>query len=99
MGVVHGGGWFIRSSHVALIYSPKIVPAKTGLQGGFETPPRPPALPSGAWAIFKMYTHRCERLSPITVRIGRTDLNAHGEPERRCGFQNTTMTAAAMRFG
>ena len=23
MGVVHGGGWFIRSSHVALIYSPK----------------------------------------------------------------------------
>ena len=77
----------------------RIVPAKTGLQGGFETPPRPPALPSGAWAIFKMYTHRCERLSPITVRIGRTDLNAHGEPERRRGFQNTTMTAAAMRFG
>ena len=77
----------------------RIVPAETGLQGGFETPPRPPALPSGAWAIFKMYTHRCERLSPITVRIGRTDLNAHGEPERRCGFQNTTMTAAAMRFG
>ena len=23
MGVVHGGGWFIRSPHVALIYSPK----------------------------------------------------------------------------
>ena len=23
MGVVHGGGWLIRSSHVALIYSPK----------------------------------------------------------------------------
>ena len=23
MGVVHGGGWFIRSSHVALIYSLK----------------------------------------------------------------------------
>ena len=23
MGVVHGGGWFIRSSHVELIYSPK----------------------------------------------------------------------------
>ena len=23
MGVVHGGGGFIRSSHVALIYSPK----------------------------------------------------------------------------
>ena len=23
MEVVHGGGWFIRSSHVALIYSPK----------------------------------------------------------------------------
>ena len=23
MGVVHGGGWFIRSSHVELSYSPK----------------------------------------------------------------------------
>ena len=23
MGVVHGGGWFIRSSHVALIDPPK----------------------------------------------------------------------------
>ena len=77
----------------------RIVPAKTGLQGGFETPPRPPAIPFGAWAIFKMYTRRCKRLSPITVRIGRTDLNAHGEPERRRGLQNTTVTAATMRFG
>ena len=53
----------------------RIVPAKTGLQGGFDTPPRPPTLPLGAWAIFNMYTRRCKR-------YGQTDGNPMIEPVR-----------------